>query len=565
MLKFPAVPTQYNGLRVVRTDDSPLGGGRCLRSLPQSKFLLRIQVRRQQQEALAAGCGNCGKGLSLQLGDRGSAFAQEILQNIRRKWNKSEIRKLPIYFHKEGQQFQYAWDGRAFFLEPVETLDPKVAGAVSIREFYQLSTRKILRTLRRTFVPEQVRPHYISYMKWKFLHRVLSSILQVQCTQAMLQAIGIGARRALPAAAGLNWVLKDGLGRLGRFAYSGALGSTFDSNLKRVRFSTSVLFSLSLGLEILTPYFPGYFLFLATVANVGKSIALAAYLATSSAIHKSFAIGDNLADIAAKGQVQTVVADNLGLALSCALSNVMRFHRLETLLLLVIFPILSGLDLFAIYHELQAVHLQTLNKVRLEIIVDIWFRKKRVPPPEEVSRLEGLQFLQIPGQQSKSMALRIGELNPSGCKPDEVLDVFRSQSQQAYALFRDANGPKAFFHQPGILLWLKEGFSPKDIITAALQVEYLRTMASSGNYISWTDNPENVELVNLFNGQSLAKGQSSENLQERWKILIARSRQQAVEEVEFVLTAMEESGWQTKHILLAPSERHTYRTDLVEN
>lgn len=48
-----------------------------------------------------------------------------------------------------------------------------------------------------------------------------------------------------------------------------------------MRFSTSILFSLSLGLEMLTPYFPSYFLILATVANIGRSIALAAYLATS--------------------------------------------------------------------------------------------------------------------------------------------------------------------------------------------------------------------------------------------------------------------------------------------
>lgn len=57
----------------------------------------------------------------------------------------------------------------------------------------------------------------------------------------MLQAIGIGARRALPAAAGLNWVLKDGLGRLGRLAYSGSLGSTFDSNLKVLSFNPMIL------------------------------------------------------------------------------------------------------------------------------------------------------------------------------------------------------------------------------------------------------------------------------------------------------------------------------------
>jgi hypothetical protein len=90
---------------------------------------------------------------------------------------------------------------------------------------------------------------------------------------------------------------------------------------QRVRFSTSVLFCVSLGLEMLTPLFPQHFLFLATLANVGKSISLAAYLATSSAIHRSFALGDNLADISAKGQAQTVVADNLGLAVAVCINH----------------------------------------------------------------------------------------------------------------------------------------------------------------------------------------------------------------------------------------------------
>lgn len=52
------------------------------------------------------------------------------------------------------------------------------------------------------------------------------------------------------------------------------------SHVQRVRFSTSVLFSLSIGVELLTPAFPEYFLLLATIANIAKSISLAAYIAT---------------------------------------------------------------------------------------------------------------------------------------------------------------------------------------------------------------------------------------------------------------------------------------------
>ncbi len=54
--------------------------------------------------------------------------------------------------------------------------------------------------------------------------------------QSLLQAVGVGAKKSLPAAAGINWVLKDGLGRLGRLSVSTRFGTSFDSNLK-VRFT----------------------------------------------------------------------------------------------------------------------------------------------------------------------------------------------------------------------------------------------------------------------------------------------------------------------------------------
>lgn len=64
------------------------------------------------------------------------------------------------------------------------------------------------------------------------------------------------------------------------------------SHVQRVRFSTSVLFSLSIGIEFLTPAFPEYFLLLATIANVAKSISLAAYIATGVRPHSLYALSD---------------------------------------------------------------------------------------------------------------------------------------------------------------------------------------------------------------------------------------------------------------------------------
>lgn len=58
--------------------------------------------------------------------------------------------------------------------------------------------------------------------------------------------MGIGARRSLPAAATINWVLKDGLGRLGRLTVATRFGESFDSDLKRFRYVSSIIYALGI-------------------------------------------------------------------------------------------------------------------------------------------------------------------------------------------------------------------------------------------------------------------------------------------------------------------------------
>lgn len=43
---------------------------------------------------------------------------------------------------------------------------------------------------------------------------------------------------------------------------------------------------------------------MASLANVGKSVGLTTFIATQPAFHRSFARGENLADISAKAQVR---------------------------------------------------------------------------------------------------------------------------------------------------------------------------------------------------------------------------------------------------------------------
>lgn len=62
--------------------------------------------------------------------------------------------------------------------------------------------------------------------------------------------------------------------------------------------------------SVLIPYVPAlllygeqYFLPLASVSNVGKAMALAAFVATAPAFQQALCTGGNIADVTAKGQV----------------------------------------------------------------------------------------------------------------------------------------------------------------------------------------------------------------------------------------------------------------------
>ena len=63
------------------------------------------------------------------------------------------------------------------------------------------------------------------------------------------------------------------------------------------------MYAVAVGLEFLTPLVPRYFLLLASVANVGKSVGLATHISTQPSFVKNFARQDNLSDLTAKAQV----------------------------------------------------------------------------------------------------------------------------------------------------------------------------------------------------------------------------------------------------------------------
>ncbi|KAK4488349.1 hypothetical protein RD792_004107, partial [Penstemon davidsonii] len=386
------------------------------------------------------------------------------------EYQKEENFNLPIAVRHSGTVSRYFWDGKQLGLVSVN--------GVNSFSWWDFSLN-FEQGVRNFFLPREVSENYIQYVKWKFLHRVSSSALQVLATQvlilAMFRAIGIGYSRSLPSAAALNWVLKDGLGRLSRCIYTATLASAFDTNLKRVRFSTSVLFSMSIGVELLTPIFPKYFLLLATIANIAKQISLSCYLATGSAVHRSFAIADNLGELSAKAQIQTVCFDNIGLLLAATLNILFRNNqRLLAALPFVLYPIFSVMDLLGIYQGLKHVHLQTLTKDRLESIINTWIQLGYVPSPAEMSKKEGIDFFWS-NKGKELLSIRIGCLNPKKRMPKLSMLTLRSlKDEDLYFICMESFNEESRISDHNILLSLREGAGTSDIIMGLLHACYVR-------------------------------------------------------------------------------------------
>lgn len=104
--------------------------------------------------------------------------------------------RLPVVIRRSDKVCRYFWDGSRLQLVCVD-------GSGSSFSFdFDDGFRKMFRlcgsAVRDFFIPKQVSENYMDYVKWKLLHRVFSSALQVLATQVIEFCIAFVKKR--------NWV-----------------------------------------------------------------------------------------------------------------------------------------------------------------------------------------------------------------------------------------------------------------------------------------------------------------------------------------------------------------------
>jgi len=185
--------------------------------------------------------------------------------------------------------------------------------------------------------PDAVSPDYLRYALLSYPVHVTGWLSHSLATAALLRAVGAGPELAAAApgaapvlTAAAKWVLKDGLGAFGRLAVAGRVAGLLDSAPRQWRLYAEAAAAAGGALEVSTLLAPPEaFLALAAggtalraaagaVAKPAHSVILA-HLATPGLSSLGVRRASNLGAVGAKEEVQEVVANLSGLALSLLL------------------------------------------------------------------------------------------------------------------------------------------------------------------------------------------------------------------------------------------------------
>lgn len=349
--------------------------------------------------------------------------------------------------------------------------------------------------------PESVTPSYVPYMTWRALKHFFGGAMGVFTTQTLLSSVGVSRNRATPAAVAINWILKDGAGRVGKMLFA-RQGKKFDYDLKQLRFAGDLLMELGAGVELATAAVPHLFLPLACAANVAKNVGAVTSTSTRTPIYKAFAKGENIGDVTAKGECVGNIADLLGTGLSIMISK-------KNPSLVSTFAFLSCGYILSSYREVKSVVLHTLNRARFTVAVDSFLKTGRVPSLYEANMQEKIFVLPWLKDGHVVLGSRFKDAfqDPSAylaIKPffekERYMVTYNPSKGKVYALLKDQAKSddilKAAFHAHVLLnlihssnssrslAWKQEDYNNSDCVSTTFNLasniaESCRTVSSS--------------------------------------------------------------------------------------
>jgi hypothetical protein len=315
----------------------------------------------------------------------------------------------------------------------------------------KLNWRERIRSgLTVALIPVGVTDNYYRFIRWRILQRLVNANLHVLGTQSLIMGLGIKSLQSrLELSAALNWVLKDCLGKITRLVWASKMGRKFDSDAKRWRFRSALVFAAGNALEIVTYLSPRWFLVWATCANSLKQVSMLTSSSTRTALYNSFrdsrTSSQNIGDITAKGEAQIAIVDLLGILSGVTLSRFVT--GTSAVRICALYVLLQASEIFCMYQQLRSVQYRVLNFERMYTVMERFCNAAREPPsfdaddatapspssrssvptPSELAAIEPIFW---PPRRLARRANAFGSLSRTYFSPDELealRDMFRRE------------------------------------------------------------------------------------------------------------------------------------------
>eukprot|EP00271_Cylindrocystis_brebissonii_P003424 TRINITY_DN14387_c0_g1_i1.p1 TRINITY_DN14387_c0_g1~~TRINITY_DN14387_c0_g1_i1.p1 ORF type:complete len:529 (+),score=63.69 TRINITY_DN14387_c0_g1_i1:423-2009(+) len=343
--------------------------------------------------------------------------------------------------------------------------------------------------------PETVCPEYLTYMLWQLPVHVSGWASSTLVTSSLLQAVGItdaSASTTAAATAAIKWVLKDGIGAIGRLLIGGRFGSLFDGDPKQWRMYADLIGSFGMMFEVATALKPRYFMLLATIGNLLVALAHGLKEPSLRVIQMHFALNDNIGDVVAKEDVWDVVGQLVGMGcgilLLCTTLVSSSYWHLVTM-----WALLRILHLCLRYRALCELRLLTLNLKRSSLLVRDHVAGGTVPGLVECNTMERILVpawwaVQPRMLYGSSLSAALGGAKTT--ESAEALGALQSlYAEEDYLMVFHTPGGRCSRRRQQARVVLKEGATSMALLRSLWQAEWVAQHYESLGSLSRGEDP----------------------------------------------------------------------------
>ncbi|KAM5329511.1 RUS family member 1 isoform 1-T1 [Glossophaga mutica] len=386
--------------------------------------------------------------------------------------------------------------------------------------------------------PDSVSPDYLPYQLWDSVQAFASSLSGSLATHAVLLGIGVGNAKASVSAATATWIVKDSTGMLGRIIFAWWKGSKLDCNAKQWRLFADILNDVAMFLEIMAPIYPLSFTVTICISNLAKCIVSVAGGATRAALTMHQARRNNMADVSAKDSSQETLVNLAGFLVSLLMlplvSDCPSFS-------LGCFFLLTALHIYANYRAVHSLVIETLNEIRLSLVLKHFLQRGEVLDPTSANQMEPLWTGFWPSQ-SLSLGVPLHRLISSVFELQQLVEGHR----EPYLLHWDQS-------QNQVQVVLSQMAGPETILRAATHGLVLGALQEDGPLPK-----ELEELRNQVWAELLVLHPHPGPKKESW--VIVRETHQVLDKLfPKFLKGLQDVGWKTeKHQLEVDEWRATW-------